>query len=145
MRQRPPEALVFLAMGVENGRGSRAYCVRESFRLGQFDRVDLGPYLVPVDVLPRLGVREGEMTGPDAHYGTVLVVQLLRIVGLNSGYMLDGPRDARGASEQRAGKFPQRVKVQIVYQGCYLPCDDELSGSVSARQSRCGTPTRQMF
>ncbi len=99
MRQCPPEALMFLAMGIEDGRGSRAYCARESFRLGQFNRVDLASYLVPVDILPRTGVREGEMTGSDAHYRTVLVVQLLGIVSLNSSYMLDGPWDARGASE----------------------------------------------
>lgn len=58
---------------------------------------------VAVDILPGAVVGEGQMVGRDAHDGPVLVVQGLRVEGLDSEGMADAKGDVGGALDEGTG------------------------------------------
>ncbi len=68
-----------------------------------------------------LGSVNEEMVGTDPDDGAVFVVPPLRIVGLHPADVLNRPRDAGSTLQERAWEGPERMEVEVVYDGRDLP------------------------
>ena len=71
-------------------------------------------WLQAVDVLPRLGLCEGEFVGRDAHDGAVFLVQGEDVVGEAATDLGVGSGSVEGAPEEGAWVVSERVEVEVV-------------------------------
>jgi hypothetical protein len=71
-------------------------------------------WLKAVDVLPRLGLCEGEFVGCDAHDCAVFFVQGEDVVGEAAASLGESSWSVEGAPEERAWVVSEWVEVEVV-------------------------------
>lgn len=96
---------MFLASGADDVHGLLVDGTRKGLALGHFFGALAAAGDVSVDFLPGAHVGEGQVVGRDANDGAVLVVQGLRVEGLDTEGVADAEGDGRGALDERAGVF----------------------------------------
>lgn len=91
-----------------------AFCHVEQLRLGHLLVALLAPGAVAVDVLPGLGVDEGQVLGADAHDGPVLLVHGGDIVGQRAAGQLQAVGVHRGAVQNGPGKASEGMEEEVI-------------------------------